>query len=234
MAVPRSVTDAPGSSRRVALRRRANTRGRDRAPGMAPMSRPAGAMVGRIRAPFRDGGTRCELAPPGLQCACNVALGLTVHSQGAHAVLRPIIPRHAPCFSKACAPRAVMAGSSLPARRCRLRGRASTRPGHARRRPSARRLSVARGPRATNVRRRAADARRLGAQLLAGGAGSLADHGVTEMRFAGSTWDEGTSSGVTMAVFEAAGLPRRLGPRVLPTGAEAPGTPKGSRPRRSR
>jgi hypothetical protein len=36
--------------------------------------------------------------------------------------------------------------------------------------------------------------------------GSLLAHGVTELRFAGSTWETGTSSGVTIALFEAPGL----------------------------
>ena len=36
--------------------------------------------------------------------------------------------------------------------------------------------------------------------------GTLAEHGVDEVRFAGATWDLGSSSGVTMAIFEAEGL----------------------------
>ena len=36
--------------------------------------------------------------------------------------------------------------------------------------------------------------------------GSLVAHGVGELRFAGATWETGTSSGVTVAVFEAADL----------------------------
>jgi hypothetical protein len=35
---------------------------------------------------------------------------------------------------------------------------------------------------------------------------SLAAHGVKELRFAGATWETGTSSGVSIAVFEAPGL----------------------------
>jgi hypothetical protein len=35
---------------------------------------------------------------------------------------------------------------------------------------------------------------------------SLATHGVKELRFAGATWETGTSSGVSIAVFEAPGL----------------------------
>ena len=36
--------------------------------------------------------------------------------------------------------------------------------------------------------------------------GSLVSHGVDELRFAGATWETGTSSGVTLAVLEAPGL----------------------------
>jgi hypothetical protein len=36
--------------------------------------------------------------------------------------------------------------------------------------------------------------------------GTLAEHDVEEVRYAGATWDLGSSSGVTMAVFEADGL----------------------------
>jgi hypothetical protein len=36
--------------------------------------------------------------------------------------------------------------------------------------------------------------------------GTLVAHGVTEMRYAGSKWDNGDSSGVTIAVFEAPDL----------------------------
>jgi hypothetical protein len=36
--------------------------------------------------------------------------------------------------------------------------------------------------------------------------GSLATDGITELRFAGATWDVGGSSGYTAAMFEAAGL----------------------------
>lgn len=35
---------------------------------------------------------------------------------------------------------------------------------------------------------------------------TLVAHGVTELRFAGATWDLGSSSGVTLAVFEASSL----------------------------
>ena len=35
---------------------------------------------------------------------------------------------------------------------------------------------------------------------------TLVAHGVKELRFSGATWDLGSSSGVTLAVFEAAGL----------------------------
>jgi len=36
--------------------------------------------------------------------------------------------------------------------------------------------------------------------------GALADHGVTELRFAGSTWGAGPDGGVTIAIFDAPGL----------------------------
>jgi hypothetical protein len=36
--------------------------------------------------------------------------------------------------------------------------------------------------------------------------GTLATHGVKELRFAGATWEEGAGAGFTVAVFEAAGL----------------------------
>jgi len=39
-----------------------------------------------------------------------------------------------------------------------------------------------------------------------GALGTLAEHGVTEMHFAGSTWDRGSNSGTTIAVFEAPDL----------------------------
>ena len=36
-----------------------------------------------------------------------------------------------------------------------------------------------------------------------GALGTLAGHGVTEMQFAGSTWDRGSNSGTTIALFDA-------------------------------
>jgi hypothetical protein len=36
--------------------------------------------------------------------------------------------------------------------------------------------------------------------------GTLADHGIREVRFAGGLWDRSTTSGVTLAVFEGDGL----------------------------
>jgi hypothetical protein len=39
-----------------------------------------------------------------------------------------------------------------------------------------------------------------------GALGTLAEHGVTEMHFAGSTWDKGSNSGTTIAMFEAPNL----------------------------
>jgi hypothetical protein len=38
------------------------------------------------------------------------------------------------------------------------------------------------------------------------GLGTLAGHGITELRFAGGTWETGTSSGVSLAVFDVPGL----------------------------
>jgi hypothetical protein len=38
------------------------------------------------------------------------------------------------------------------------------------------------------------------------GLGSLATHGITQVRFAGATWDLGTGKGVTFAIFEGAAL----------------------------
>jgi hypothetical protein len=38
------------------------------------------------------------------------------------------------------------------------------------------------------------------------GLGSLAEHGVDELQFAGATWELGSGAGVTLAVFEAPGL----------------------------
>jgi hypothetical protein len=39
------------------------------------------------------------------------------------------------------------------------------------------------------------------------GLGSLASHGVKELRFAGATWETGTQSGLTLATFSSAGGP---------------------------
>ena len=45
-----------------------------------------------------------------------------------------------------------------------------------------------------------------GRTCTAASLGTLADHGVTELRFAGATWGLGGTSGLTMATFEADGL----------------------------
>ena len=45
-----------------------------------------------------------------------------------------------------------------------------------------------------------------GRNCTASSLASLTTHGVSELRFAGSTWETGTNSGVTIALFEAAGL----------------------------
>lgn len=42
-----------------------------------------------------------------------------------------------------------------------------------------------------------------GRSCTANGLGTLAAHGVTELRFAGGTWETGTSSGVSLVVFRA-------------------------------
>ena len=96
-AVPRSVTDAPGSSRRVALRRRANIRGRTRAPGMAPTSRTSrgDGRAHRRTIPGRRYQVRNRHRPD-----CNVAVMSRLRDDRPLARpiarLRPIIPRHAP------------------------------------------------------------------------------------------------------------------------------------------
>ena len=47
-----------------------------------------------------------------------------------------------------------------------------------------------------------------GRTCTAGGLSTLAGHGVTELRFAGGTWETGTDSGVSLAVFvDASGPP---------------------------
>lgn len=50
---------------------------------------------------------------------------------------------------------------------------------------------------------------------------SLITHGVTELRFAGSTWETGSNSGVTIALFEAAGLRADWVHEFYRTGAES-------------
>ena len=51
--------------------------------------------------------------------------------------------------------------------------------------------------------------------------GSLAAHDVTQLRFAGSTWDHGANAGVTSAVLEAPGLQADWVHEFYRTGAEA-------------
>ena len=45
-----------------------------------------------------------------------------------------------------------------------------------------------------------------GRSCTAAALGSLASHGVTELHFAGSTWNTGPNAGVTTAIFDAPGL----------------------------
>jgi len=52
----------------------------------------------------------------------------------------------------------------------------------------------------------AADKVDSGRNCSAAALGSLAGHDVTELRFAGSTWDNGPNAGVSSAIFEAPGL----------------------------
>jgi hypothetical protein len=51
--------------------------------------------------------------------------------------------------------------------------------------------------------------------------GSLATHGVVELRYAGSTWERGPNSGVTSAVFEAPDLTAEWVHEFYRLGAEA-------------
>jgi hypothetical protein len=51
--------------------------------------------------------------------------------------------------------------------------------------------------------------------------GSLVTHGVSELRFAGSTWERGPNSGITAAVFEAPDLTAEWVHEFFRTGAEA-------------
>jgi len=51
--------------------------------------------------------------------------------------------------------------------------------------------------------------------------GALADHGVTELRFAGSTWGAGPDGGVTIAIFEAPDLKAEWVRDFYKAGAEA-------------
>lgn len=53
--------------------------------------------------------------------------------------------------------------------------------------------------------------------------GSLYEHGIRELRFAGATWDRGSEQGVTYAVFEAAGLDPAALIEFYETGARATG-----------
>ena len=112
------------------------------------------AMVGRIDAPFRDGGTRCELAPPGLQCRCNVSAPVdrppARPMRGFALSFRAMPPGARP----RARPRMAAVRRPRPRRgRGRgLRGRPvrRVRAVH-RRRPPAGRLSVARGARSTRA-----------------------------------------------------------------------------------
>ena len=54
-----------------------------------------------------------------------------------------------------------------------------------------------------------------------GALGPLAQHGIAEMRFAGSTWEQGSNSGTTIAVFEAPNLKAEWVHEFYVSGAEA-------------
>ena len=60
-----------------------------------------------------------------------------------------------------------------------------------------------------------------GRSCSAGGLGPLAEHGIKEMHFAGSTWDKGSNSGTTIAVFEAPDLSAEWVHEFYAKGAEA-------------
>src|SRR5262245_60047583 len=66
-----------------------------------------------------------------------------------------------------------------------------------------------------------ADAIDSGRNCSAAALGSLASHGVSELRFAGSTWDSGPNAGVTTAIFEAPGLQADWVHEFYRTGAES-------------
>src|SRR5262245_38022243 len=159
------------------------------------------AMVGRVRAPIRDPGTRCQLAPAGLQCACNVeppvARSLARSLRVAALSFRPMLPdlRHrvrlrvsialailATLSAVACA------ASFDPDGPCTGDGRM----------PGAYPSLEALVPR--DVGGSAPTTVDSGRNCTDRALGSLAGHGVDELRFAGATWETGTSSGVTLAV----------------------------------
>lgn len=73
----------------------------------------------------------------------------------------------------------------------------------------------------TSMRGRGPDKLDSGRNCTARALGSLADHGVTELHFAGATWDLGSSSGVTLAVFDAPNLEAAWVAEQFETGARA-------------
>jgi hypothetical protein len=66
-----------------------------------------------------------------------------------------------------------------------------------------------------------ADAIDSGRNCSAAALGSLASHGVTELRFAGSTWDNGANAGVSSAIFAAPDLRADWVHEFYKTGAES-------------
>ncbi len=73
----------------------------------------------------------------------------------------------------------------------------------------------------TSFRGRAPDQLDSGRTCTPNALGTLVSHGVTALRFAGATWDLGSSSGVTVAVFEAPDLDAAWVAEFYETGARA-------------
>ena len=67
----------------------------------------------------------------------------------------------------------------------------------------------------------AADTVDSGRNCTAAALGALAGHDVTELRFAGSTWDNGANAGVSSAIFEASGLQAEWVHEFYKSGAES-------------
>lgn len=73
----------------------------------------------------------------------------------------------------------------------------------------------------TTFRGRAPDRLDSGRNCTPDALATLGGHGVTELRFAGATWDLGSNSGVTLAVFEAPNLDAAWVAEFYETGARA-------------